>query len=427
MKLEGSLDAFSLPDIFQLLSYTKKTGGLRLQHAGGRGVVFFVNGTVTGAAAEGARQSLARRLVGQGLVDDAAITDAVASALAEGVAGSGSGVVRALLASGSVSAEVVAPIAFDQLHDAVFELLRWPSGDFALSVDQLNPDDVGLRLPPDEVVTRAQEQQARWAAASAVVPSPDVVPVVVGSSEAETVVRPGEWQVLRLVDGRRRVAELVDLAGAGQLATVVALAGLVERGLVDIRPSDAGDPVTDTVRRVALLAPAEGGVLDAAAAPVAARVAAEPVVLAEPVEPAPAPPDPRAVPAPEQALVAELPSVEAAPTTTAQPPATVAAPPDVTAAVVEALSAADDDVRDAHPVLDDPGAAEVVPLRSEPFLAARQPDFAEPVGGAGPTGQAVSAGSGAALATAVGDPMVERDPSVNRSLLLRLIAGVRGL
>ena len=32
-----------------------------------------------------------------------------------------------------------------------------------------------------------------------------------------------------------------------------------------------------------------------------------------------------------------------------------------------------------------------------------------------------------ALATAVGDPMVERDPSVNRSLLLRLIAGVRGL
>ena len=26
MKLEGSLDAFSLPDIFQLLSFTKKSG-----------------------------------------------------------------------------------------------------------------------------------------------------------------------------------------------------------------------------------------------------------------------------------------------------------------------------------------------------------------------------------------------------------------
>ena len=26
MKLEGSLDAFSLPDVFQLLSFTKKSG-----------------------------------------------------------------------------------------------------------------------------------------------------------------------------------------------------------------------------------------------------------------------------------------------------------------------------------------------------------------------------------------------------------------
>ena len=30
MKLEGSLDAFSLPDVFQLLSLTKKSGGLHL-------------------------------------------------------------------------------------------------------------------------------------------------------------------------------------------------------------------------------------------------------------------------------------------------------------------------------------------------------------------------------------------------------------
>ena len=31
MRLEGTLDAFSLPDIFQLLSFTKKTGALHLR------------------------------------------------------------------------------------------------------------------------------------------------------------------------------------------------------------------------------------------------------------------------------------------------------------------------------------------------------------------------------------------------------------
>jgi len=37
VKLEGSLDAFSLPDIFQLLSFTKKSGGLHLRRATTRG------------------------------------------------------------------------------------------------------------------------------------------------------------------------------------------------------------------------------------------------------------------------------------------------------------------------------------------------------------------------------------------------------
>ena len=86
MKLEGSLDAFSLPDVFQLLSFTKKTGGLHLAHGGSDGVVFFAGGQVTGASADSSRQPLARRLVGSGTVDDDALVAAVGAATSgEGV------------------------------------------------------------------------------------------------------------------------------------------------------------------------------------------------------------------------------------------------------------------------------------------------------------------------------------------------------
>ena len=47
MRLEGTLDAFSLPDIFQLLSYTKKTGTLHLRREGQHGVVHVRDGAVT--------------------------------------------------------------------------------------------------------------------------------------------------------------------------------------------------------------------------------------------------------------------------------------------------------------------------------------------------------------------------------------------
>ena len=63
VKLEGSLDAFSLPDIFQLLSFTKKSGGLHLRRAATHGCVHFRDGAVTGATSDDGRQALARRIL----------------------------------------------------------------------------------------------------------------------------------------------------------------------------------------------------------------------------------------------------------------------------------------------------------------------------------------------------------------------------
>src|SRR4051794_41874442 len=59
VRLEGSLDAFSLPDIFALLSMTKKTGGLHLRRSHAHGVVWFTTGSLTGGGSHVSRESLA--------------------------------------------------------------------------------------------------------------------------------------------------------------------------------------------------------------------------------------------------------------------------------------------------------------------------------------------------------------------------------
>ena len=78
--------------------------------------------------------------------------------------------------------------------------------------------------------------------------------------------------------------------------------------------------------------------------------------------------------------------------------------------------------------------ADVVPPRAEPFLPARQPEHPEaiPAAAAARLSSLTSVGGGVQGSAAIAaDPqtssLIERDPSVNRSLLLRLIAGVRGL
>jgi hypothetical protein len=394
MKLEGSLDAFSLPDIFQLLSLTKKTGGLHLAHDGSDGVVFFAAGQITGASADGSRQPLARRLVGSGVVGDEALSAAVAAA----TEGENLGVVRALLEQGAVDADLLRQAATDQAVDAVFDLLRWPGGDFAFVVDEPNPDDVGIALVAESVLTDAIGRTSTWETVSSVVPSPVAVLAMPVVLPTDPTVSRGEWSLLALVDGRRTVADLVDLTGSGQYAVVSTLAGLVERGLLEVRPDEEDgheetDHVSVVLRRQHLLAPIEAF---------------------EPARPA------SRVPA---ARSDEGGEVVAAVADTGSPGGSsgegelvgAGAPGDQTA------------LAGAHVPQD------VVPPRPEPYLPRRQADFAEPAGPSGIRPVSATGGVGDVVgATAIApEPgaasVIERDPNVNRSLMLRLIAGVRGL
>jgi uncharacterized protein DUF4388 len=415
MKLEGSLDAFSLPDIFQLLSFTKKDGGLHLAHDGSDGVVFFAGGQVTGASADSSRQPLARRLVGSGTVTDEALSAAVAAA----TSGEGLGVVRALLDQGVVDSELLRQAATDQAVDAVFDLLRWGEGDFAFVVDEPNPDDVGVSLAVESVLADTESRRTTWESVSQVVPSPRAVlsmPVVLAG---DPLVSREEWSLLALVDGRRSVAELVDLTGSGQYAVVSTLAALVQRGLLEVRPeAGTGDTTDDhvgvVIRRQRLLAPLEG----------------EPFV---PVQDAPVDETPAPSAKPARSLKAAADPVRSA-ATPVTPPSGTDSPGDDERQLTNAGARPDGAVMlgGAHVPQD------VVPPRPEPFLPRRQADFDETATPtrpvllqAGPSASMSSLGDVVGATATAPDPdavsVIERDPNVNRSLMLRLIAGVRGL
>ena len=434
MKLEGSIDAFSLPDIFQLLSFTKKTGGLHLAHEGADGVVFFTGGQVTGASSDSSRQPLARRLVGSGTVSDEALSAAVDAASA----GDGVGVVRALLEHQAVDAELLRRAATDQSVDAVFDLLRWESGDFAFVMDEANPDDVGVTLAVETVLEDAESRRGSWEAVSQLVPSSSAVLAMPVVLSADPHVTREEWSLLALVDGRRNVADLVDLTGSGQYAVVSTLAALVGRGLLEVRPApgsqadlDAEDHVAVVVRRQKLLAVLEGE-----------PFVPTPAALLETEHPETVP----EVVAPEVTT----------PTESAEPAATLASvqsdsePESREIADSASEDERDDDAEDERELATASIATElssrlggahvphdVVPPRPEPFLPRRQAEFGEPTGSTPSRPMSVQAGPSATLGDVVGatatapDPqaasVIERDPNVNRSLMLRLIAGVRGL
>ena len=373
MRLEGSIDAFSLPDIFSLLSMTKKTGGLHLRRDGSHGVVWFTTGSVTGGAADVTTQSLGRRLIGAGVVTDDALAAAVDRAGEEGI-----GVGRALQLDGNIDDGVIHDLASEHIIDSVFDLLRWPDGDFAFVIDEPNPDDVGVSREVEDVVTEARNRLETWSNVSTTVPSPQSVLSFAANAPDDPQVGRDDWMLLSLVDGRRTVAEIVGLLGRGDFAVVSGLADLIGRGLLVAGETDV---VADLTRRYDVLARLESAA-PVTAAPVEA--APEPVVQDvddeddfddddEDEDELVASVDAPAEPAPTKPLASVTPQQRT---------------PDVT------------------------------PQRPEPVLPQRAVEFPEP------NVPVAVAGGGA---TAMPAPAIERDPNVNKSLLLRLIAGVRGL
>jgi hypothetical protein len=386
VRLEGSIDAFSLPDIFALLSMTKKTGGLHLRRSGGHGVVWFTTGALTGGAADVSRQTFARRVAGAGLVSDDALAAAVDRSLAE----DGLGVVRALQQAGAADEGALHDIGAEHVVDTVFDLLRWPEGDFAFVVDEPNPDDVGVSRQVDDIVAEARRRLDQWGKVAGLLPSPQSVLSVVSNPSADPVLSRDEWSLLALVDGRRSIAAVVGLAGRGEFSVVSSLADLVERGL--LRAGDSED-VDALSRRHELLARLEGDPFSAAPA-LAANASL--VVEEIDIEPASAAPDDDEDDQP-MAPVTRLKSASARASIPAQESPSRAAPAS-------------------------PNTAEITPKRPEPFRPARQPEHPEE-----PMPAVAAVAGGAPAPTPAAASYIERDPSVNKSLLLRLIAGVRGL
>jgi len=372
VKLEGSLDAFSLPDIFALLSMTKKTGGLHLRRSHAHGVVWFTTGSLTGGASDVTRQGLARRVVGSLAVE----TDALQRAVSAAAGDESLGVVRALQQAGDVDEGALHDLTGEHIIDTVFDLLRWPDGDFAFVVDEPNPDDVGVSRQVDDVVTESRRRLDVWKGVAEAIPSPQAVLSMPAVLTGDPQLSRDEWSLLALVDGRRTVFQIVGLAGRGEFAVVSALAELVGRGLLRV---DDADQVSVLMRSHELLAALEKG----APAPVA-DAAPEPVVAAP------------------AAVVTEEEDGDDVEDEDEDEPA---AAPTLTAVPTQ------------------PGErAEITPKRPEPFLPKRQPDHPEE-----PMPAVAAVAGGAASAAPAAATYIERDPSVNKSLLLRLIAGVRGL
>ncbi|HEY3317244.1 MAG TPA: DUF4388 domain-containing protein [Coriobacteriia bacterium] len=288
MALRGNLKDFSLPDVFQLVTLSRKTGILRIKRAdSAEGSVWFRDGDVFFAQSNWHREPLGERLVSAGKVTPSALARVLDVQKTEGSAGRRLG--QILVDEGYITDKVLEAFVQEQIQDTIFDLFRWDEGDFDFDPLEGVPDeDIGLSVSIENIVMEGSRRLEEWNRIKKKIPSMEIVfkmATAPGEGTFEISLKPVEWNLLLLVDGTRSVSDLASETSRTDFEVARVLYGLFSAGLLEV----ASDEEVEKLR-------VERGRLETRAAEMRGSVA-PPAPKKEAAEPVPAPAAP-AAPAP---------------------------------------------------------------------------------------------------------------------------------
>jgi hypothetical protein len=267
--LKGDLTATSLAPVLLDLAESGATGSLVVNHPDGdEAQVFLRSGLVCGISATNRRSDLGAKLVSSGVLAPEALSDALEAQRTDLAAWN---LGELLVHLGYVDEDVVQGFVTEQLHEALWDLLRWTEGRWKFRKNAKTREDVGPPHTVVELLESLRERGYEWEEISSVVTSPEAIPMLSarGDGAPETTLDSDAWSMLCKIDGVRSVAELANDCGYTMFEAGQVLVTLVDAGLVDINDDleyDAEDVYGASALATAL---AGGGALAAEAAPTA--------------------------------------------------------------------------------------------------------------------------------------------------------------
>jgi hypothetical protein len=239
--LKGTLDDFTLSDIFRLTALAKKTGRLEVERRTGSGRVYFRDGEVYHAESTKSQELLGRKLTRSGRVTEKQLRRAV---IDQEQTGRRLGDI--LIEQGVVEEEQIEWAVRSQIEDGVFDLLRWDLGAFVWEPDVETEVEVPLTVSVENLIIEASRRLDEISQIRKKIPSADVVLAMSPrppDGAHQINITSEEWQVLVLVDGRRTVEDIATSTGAEAYQTTRLLFGLMNAGLIEHKQVPVG--ITD--------------------------------------------------------------------------------------------------------------------------------------------------------------------------------------
>ncbi|MEO8378363.1 MAG: DUF4388 domain-containing protein [Acidobacteriota bacterium] len=240
MGLSGNLSTMLPGDLLQWLSLGQKTGTLVVSNSRVEKKIFFRNGRVISSASNDPREYLGQFLMSHGYLTEPELKKAMEVQQQS----------RILLGKILVMIDVITEPELQRFmrlkaEEEIYDIFLWNDGDFFFVDDELpQMEMIPLQVDVTGIIMEGTRRVDEWARIRETIPNEAVIPMLlteVDYTDLEEVEEP----IVRAIDGRRSIAELILESRSSAFTVSSTVSALVRHGFARLL-----DPSTQKMKKI---------------------------------------------------------------------------------------------------------------------------------------------------------------------------------
>ena len=254
--LQGKIGRFTLPEIFQLIAQSQKTGTLGIQKDDDIVMVYFKKGRIIYGYGPRQAYHIGELLRERGKISSEQLTEAV---MAQSQSPSVRRLGQILIEKNYISRGDLESVVKNQVEELVYSLLGWDSGSFKFYENQYPTDEeITVDISVEKAILEGLRRVDESNRSKMVMPDGNVILALsptLPERQNELALKREDWSLLALANGSRTVNEIMKMSSLSEAETARRLGAFMINGVLQksADPGETSDRLGNMVDRLTKL------------------------------------------------------------------------------------------------------------------------------------------------------------------------------
>jgi predicted transcriptional regulator len=244
MDLQGKIEKFNVPEIFQLIASGKRTGTLGIVRNNQATMFYFKGGQVTYAYLPTNHNRVGERLLQKGFIDNTAL-DAALTKQKESKGENRIG--KILIDAKRINEQQLATVLTEQISDIVYRVMSWDTGLFKFYDDKFpTTEDNSLSLSTESLILDGAKRADELGNLKNKLPLPNTRLAWKHQDDNRKVdlsLDSREWDILISCNGNHTIDDIINRVDHDPAAVYNALLKFIEMDIIEPVNSDSNKSV----------------------------------------------------------------------------------------------------------------------------------------------------------------------------------------